>query len=113
MSHAKVKHPRELLKAPANGVKKANRWAAFRLATIYGSAATVWIFTLYSILSGLAKGNAQVSLLTWSNGVQLVFCAVMTFVGNQLGKSQEAKADADHEALTHIATVVDEIRARQ
>ena len=49
-------------------------------------------------------------MLTWSNGVQLVFCAVMTFVGNQLGKRQEAKADADHEALTHIATTVDEIK---
>lgn len=109
MSHYRVKHPAELLGSPVRGVRKANNWAAFRLAAIYGSAVTIWMFTLYSILGGLAKGNAQVALLTWSNGVQLVFCAVMTFVGNQLTKSQGAKADADHEALTHIATTVDAI----
>lgn len=102
MSHEKVKHPSEL-------VKQANNWAAFKAATIYGSAATVWVFTLYSILSGLAKGSTQIALLTWSNGVQLVFCAVMTFVGNQIDRHNKAKADADHVAMTHIATTVDDI----
>ncbi len=112
MSHPHVPHPRELLATEKRLLSKVSNAAAFRLAAVYGAAVTVWVFTLYSVLSGLAKGNLQVSLLTWSNGVQLVFCAVMTFVGNQLGKSQGAKADADHQALTHIAETVDKIAAK-
>lgn len=111
MSHPHVPHPRELLPGSGRALRRANDWAAVRLAAVYGAAATIWVFTAYSVLSGLAKGNAQVTLLTWSNGVQLVFCAVMTYVGRQLGKSQDAKADADHAALTHIATTVDEVKA--
>lgn len=112
MSHPHVPHPRELLATEKRLLGRVSNAAAFRLAAVYGAAATVWVFTLYSVLSGLAKGNAQVTLLTWSNGVQLVFCAVMTFVGNQLGRASEAKASADHEALTHIAETVDKIAGR-
>ena len=122
--HRHVPHPRDLLhKQPgltfrafcAPGVSFLARTTsrlAFVAAALYGGAATILVFLIYSVLSGLAKGNLQLTLLTWSNGVQLVFCAVMTYVGNQLAKQAQAKSDADHEAQTHIATQVDQVADR-
>ena len=110
--HHAVVHPRDLLPRTGRGLKWANDKAANLMATIYGAAITIWVFVAYSIMSGLTHGAAQVTELTWSNGVQLVFCAVMTYVGVQIGMKQAAKEDADHAALTHIATVVDRIDQR-
>lgn len=107
--HSSVKHPSELLAKPARGIVKVNDFAAFKLAALYGAAVTIWLFACYSIL-GAVFAKEQVTLLYWSNAAQLVFCPLMVYVGNKLGKSQQAKADADHEALTHIATTVDEIK---
>ena len=119
--HKHVPHPRDLLHKqpglrllpPGLGLMaKATNRLAFIAAALYGGAATIVVFLVYSVLSGLAKGNLQLTLLTWSNGVQLVFCAVMTYVGNQLAKQAQAKDDADHEALTHIASGIDELLSR-
>ena len=102
--HHAVVHPGALAKG-------ANNWAAVRLAALYGAAATIWLFAAYSVLGAVFVSH-QVTLLYWSNAAQLVFCPLMTYVGNQLGKQQAAKADADHASLTHIATVVDRIDQR-
>jgi hypothetical protein len=109
--HEHVPHPREFLKRESGAARRLNRAAAFKVAAFYGSAAAIWIFAVYSMLGAVVSNGTQNHMLYWSNGVQLVFCAVMTFVGNQLGKSQNAKADADHQALTSIHNTVDEIRA--
>ena len=108
MSHYRVKHPNELLKGSGGVVKKANDWAAFRLAALYGAALTIWLFAIYSTL-GVVFSKYQVTLLYWSNAAQLVFCPLMVYVGNLLDKKAKAKADADHEAMTHIATTADAI----
>jgi hypothetical protein len=121
--HPQVPHPRELRHKqpglrhhsylpPGLGIMaKATNRLAFVAAALYGGAATILVFLIYSVASGLAKGNLQLTLLTWSNGVQLVFCAVMTYVGNQLAKQGQAKDDADHLALTHIAEGIDKLLA--
>jgi len=116
--HPAVIHPRELLhkQAPltyrdilAPGAHFIVRWntkLAFAVAAAYGAAVTIWLFTGYTLL-GVVRPSWLTALLFWSNGVQLVFCAVMTFVGNVISRQQQAKNEADHAAQTHIATVVD------
>ena len=106
--HRHVPHPRDLLAGPGGELRKANDWAAFRLAAIYGAAITIWLFALYTFTGAIFTAQ-QPTLLYWSNGAQLVFCPLMVYVGNRLGKGQQAKADADHEALGHIANTVDKI----
>lgn len=110
-SHPQVRHPRELLASEGRLAGKLNNWAAFKVAAFYGSAAAIWLFALYSMLGAVVSNDTQNHMLYWSNGIQLVFCAVMTFVGNQLGKSQKAKEDADHQSQTHIAVTLDAARA--
>ena len=122
--HPHIPHPRDLLHKqpglshraftpPGLGfLAEATNRLAFVAAALYGGAATILVFLGYSVFSGLVKGNLQLTLLTWSNGVQLVFCAVMTYVGNQLAKQGQAKADADHEALGHIAALADQVADR-
>lgn len=119
--HPHVPHPRDLIHkqpglltapGPRSGTRllvKVNDWAALRLAAFYGAAVTIWLFALYSVL-GAVFTKEQVTLLFWSNAAQLVFCPLMVYVGNLLGKGQQAKADADHQAQTHIAATVDEIK---
>lgn len=125
--HHAVVHPRELLhKQPgithrdllgpeARGflgkLSELNTRAAVFVCACYGSALAVWLFALFAIVSGLAKGSEQITLLTWSNGVQLVFCAVGTLASLVTQKQGQAKADADHAAQTHIATMVDASKA--
>lgn len=109
--HSQVRHPRDLLPQAGHWLVRWNTRLAFAVAAAYGAAVTIWLFVGYTLL-GVVKPGWLTELLFWSNGVQLVFCAVMTFVGNQLAKSGQAKADADHAALTHIATVVDRIDAK-
>lgn len=112
MSHEQVPHPSELTRREAaNKLAAINNWAALKLAACYGAAVTIWLFMLYSLL-GAIFSREQVELLYWSSGAQLVFCPLMVYVGNVLGKDAKAKADADHQALTHIATTVDEIKEK-
>jgi hypothetical protein len=111
MMHDRVKHPAELLKASTGKVTAFNQRCAFTVAGVYGAAVTIWLFVAYSVM-GAVMPSEITPLLYWSNSVQLVFCAVMTFVGNTLDRHNKAKADADHEALTHIATVVDAIAVK-
>lgn len=106
--HPHVRHPRELLRREGGALRTANDWAAFRLAAIYGAAITIWLFAAYTFLGAVFTAQ-QPTLLYWSNGAQLVFCPLMVYVGNRLGKGQQAKADADHEALSHIANAADKI----
>lgn len=108
MQHPNVVHPRDLAAAQGRFIKKVNDHAALRLAAFYGAAVTIWLFAAYSML-GAVFVSQQPTMLYWSNAAQLIFCPLMVYVGNLLGKGQSAKADADHLALTHIATTVDAI----
>lgn len=107
MTHPEVPHPRELGTWENKLLKKVNDWAALRLAAVYGAAITIWLFAAYSMGGALVSNTTQNHMLYWSNAAQLIFCPLMVYVGNLLGKGQSAKADADHQALTHIATQVD------
>lgn len=111
--HPQVPHPADLLATEAvtawQKLIKGNEWLAFKVAAIYGAALTIWLMLGYTLL-GAAEPHMLTTLLYWSNGVQLCFCGVMTFVGNKLSKQSAAKADADHQAQSHVATVVDDIK---
>ena len=125
--HHAVIHPRELLRrqrgvtagdllpsqsaGPLAFLSRLSTRAAIFVCACDGSAAAVWLFAAFAIFSGLAKGQEQITLLTWSNGVQLVFCAVGTLASLVTQKQGQAKADSDHRSLSHIATTVDDIKA--
>ncbi|HEY6278718.1 MAG TPA: hypothetical protein VIX86_20590 [Streptosporangiaceae bacterium] len=108
-SHPRVRHPGRAAQPSSKFLVRANNWAALRLAAFYGAAATIWLFAVYSLFGALVSQQQQVTMLYWSNAAQLVFCPLMVYVGNLLGRGQQAKADADHEALTHIALAADAI----
>lgn len=111
--HPAVVHPNKLLKDGNTIVGRINTKIAFMTAAFYGSAFAIWAFTLYSMLGAVVSTGVQNHMLYWSNAVQLLFCAVMTFVGNQISKSGQAKADADHAALTHIANQIDALAGQK
>lgn len=126
--HHAVIHPRDLLRrqpgvsaadllppqspgGPLAFLSRLSTRAAIFVCACYGSAAAVWLFAAFAIFSGLTKGQEQITLLTWSNGVQLVFCAVGTLASLVTQKQGQAKADSDHRSLSHIANTVDAIKA--
>jgi hypothetical protein len=109
-SHPKVVNPRHLRQRrdkPSGGVARRNDWAATRLAGLFGIAWTVWVFMFYGFL-GAVFTRQQVTLLYWSNWVQLWALPVMVYVGNRIQRSSDAQSDAMTAALSHIATVEDQ-----
>lgn len=105
-SHPAVDHPDSLLKDGKRNIRKANDFAALKLAAFYGAALTIWLFALYTMLGAIFV-KEQPTLLYWSNGAQLIFCPLMVYVGNLISKKADAKKESDHKALTHIANVLD------
>lgn len=109
-AHEAVPHPDSFIKNGKKTIRHANDWAALKLAAFYGAAVTIWLFALYTLL-GAVFTKQQPTLLYWSNGAQLVFCPLMVYVGNLISKQANAKKEADHIALTHLANTGDEIHA--
>lgn len=107
--HQAVDHPDSFV---TNGKKAlghfTDRFATW-LSGVYGKPATIWAFIGYSLVGAFVTVDILNKMLYWSNTVQLVFCAVSTYVGVKILKRQQAQDKANHKALTHIANVVDTI----
>jgi hypothetical protein len=110
-SHDAVTHPREFLATEKTAIGRANDWAASHLAVIFGLVWTVWLFATVPLLVLLApSGLRSVVFYLASGWIQLWALPLFVYVGNKLQKSSDAQSDAQHQALTHIATVEDELK---
>lgn len=105
--HPAVKRPDHI--AGARKMVRFNDFLAIKLVALYGTAFAIWLFAAYSLAGALVGDKTLAHMLYWSNAAQLTFCPASLYVGNILQKQAAKKAEADHQALTHIANVVDKI----
>ncbi len=107
--HPAVTHPGELLAAERRAIGRANEWLATHLAVVFGAVWTVWVFFVWPLLaqffSPLVEAKTSYYAQSW---VQLFALPLFVWVGNRLQRSADAQSDAQHLALTHIATVSDQ-----
>jgi hypothetical protein len=111
-SHPRVKHPNELLVKAGGRIRGLNEkileWCANNLGA---SVVTFWI-ALVAPLAVLPMSSGAKLLLAVISGswFQWWMLPAIQRSGIKADAKREAKASADHEALTHIANTVDEIR---
>jgi hypothetical protein len=111
-NHDAVVHPAEFLAAaqPESRVARANNWLAGHLAMVFGLAWTVWAFMIVPLVVLLAPAGIRSVVFYLASGwIQLWALPLFVFTGNRLQKSADAQSDAQHQALTHIATTGDEV----
>lgn len=111
-AHPQVCHPHE----------SVNDRLGDRISAAFGSMATFWILVGWQ-LGWMLLAECGVwwfgsdkypfaFLLFLSNLIQLWALPVLGNTANRADEKRRAKADADHQALTHIALQVDAIAAR-
>jgi hypothetical protein len=107
-AHGAVAHPRELLNRTVSRHDKALAWIASHVlaSRLMADAALVLPLLVLPMSTG-AKVTLGVLSGSW---IQWWALPMLQRSQNEADAKREAKADADHAALTHIATVVDAIR---
>lgn len=112
MIHPRVIHPRELLKKDTMAITKFNLKVAVQLGKVLGN---MWFF-YFCVVLDLAELPAVISahsIIAWvtyiaQTVIQLVALPVLQVYQNIQNTQNDAKADADHQALTYLATIQDE-----
>lgn len=115
MSHPSVKHAIELrIERHRGGMGKvglANDWLATKMAAIFGIAWTIWLFFIIPLVAAHLPSSIEAQIFFYSSGwIQLFALPLMIYVGNKLQRSSDAQSEVQHEALTHIATVSDQLK---
>jgi hypothetical protein len=110
-SHPRVKHPREAL--ASQELSRFNNWVTNHLALALGSVAGMWLAFVVPLLAFEIPPLLRILGLISSYWVQLWALFVLQRTANRADAQRNAKADVDHEALTHIANVIDRIEANQ
>lgn len=106
--HPAVTHPASLVEPPGG----VNDWLAQHLVAVFGTVWTVWIFIVYPLLALLFPHSVQNIVFFISSGwVQLWALPLLNYTQNRADALRSAKADVDHQALTHVATTLDEATA--
>lgn len=110
--HPHVKHPRELDPARETFGERLNGWVTDHLAMALGSVAGMYLALVIPLLAFEIPALLKVVGLVSSYWIQLwaLFCLQRS--ANRAEARRAAKADTDHEALTHIANVIDRIEAK-
>lgn len=109
MTHPAVQHPHELLVAERAAVARVNDWLAQHLALVFGSVWTIWTFIVVPLAALLMPDGAQKVIFFLASGwIQLFALPLFVYVSNRVNAKQDAKADADHQAQVHMATVGDD-----
>lgn len=105
--HPRVKHPNELTEF--KDISKFNDWVTNHLALALGSVVGMYCALLIPLLALPIPAFQKIVIIISSNWIQLwgLFCLQRS--ANIADARRQAKADADHEALTHIALTVDRI----
>jgi hypothetical protein len=111
-SHPHVKHPRDLAHPPSGLVGRLNDWVTDHLAVALGSVVGLYLALIIPLMALPIPAFSKIVIIISSNWIQLwgLFCLQRS--ANRTDVKRMLKADADHEALTHIANVVDQIDAR-
>ena len=112
--HPAVQHPVHLrIRRHREGmgtVGKANDWLATHLAIVFGVCWTIWVFFIVPIIAYFLPAAIQGHIFFFSSGwIQLFALPLMVYVGNKLQRSSDAQSEVIHDALTHIATVSDQL----
>jgi hypothetical protein len=104
--HPAVDHPRSRL-APQGGW---NDFAARHLVALFGTVWTVWLFVAYPLLALLFPHSVQNVVFFISSGwIQLWALPLLNYTQNRADELRAAKADTDHQALTHVAVTLDQV----
>ena len=108
--HPRVKHPNELTEF--RDISKFNDWVTDHLALALGSVMGMWLALIVPLIALPIPAFAKIVVIISSNWIQLwgLFCLQRS--ANIADARRQAKADADHEAMTHIALTVDRIEAK-
>jgi hypothetical protein len=109
--HPQVPHPKDLMVQR----ESFDRNLARKLGAVLGNMK----FFYFCVILDLAMLPAVIlagSVIAWvtyiaQTVIQLLALPVLQVYQNLITEASDAKADADHMALTHIAQVVDEIRS--
>lgn len=112
MNHPAVKHPKHFLKE-RQGLDKFNRAVAVRLGNSLGSMPFFWICVVLDLaeLPAVIAANNVIVWVTYISQavIQLIALPILSVQQNIQAEKKDASDQAVHEALTHIATQVDNI----
>jgi len=79
-------------------VSKINDWIAIRSTLVFGSMWLTYAFFLYGFLP-IVFPSEQVTILYWSNTIQLWALPLLLVGTNLLGRAAEIRAKQDHQIL--------------
>ncbi len=109
--HEHVVHPSSLMARPEGAASRLSAFLASRLASVFGLAATIWLFFIAPLLVQFLPARVQAHFFFYASGwVQLFALPLLVWVGNRVQKSSDAQSEAQHQALTHIALVGDDVK---
>ena len=105
-----VKHPADLADIPT--LSKFNDWVTDHLAMALGSILGMYLALIIPLVALGVPILYQLVVIISSGWIQCwgLFCLQRS--SNRAERIREAKADADHEALTHIANVAEDCQRR-
>lgn len=117
-THDAVIHPAEWLKASEEeltGLRRqvavVNDWLASHLGLVFGSVWIVWVFFLWPLIAQFESAIVQQKTSYYSQSwVQLFALPLFVYIGNKLQRTSDAQSDVQHQALTHIANVGDDVK---
>ncbi|HEX4774310.1 MAG TPA: hypothetical protein VH234_02235 [Candidatus Saccharimonadales bacterium] len=109
--HIEVPHPRELLKKPTTPTTRFNTWLAVIITKAVGSMWCAYAFFLLDLLMlpPVIKAHSVITWVTYiaQTVLQLILLPVIMVGQNVIQDQNDAKADADHQTLTYLATLQD------
>lgn len=108
-THPSVPHPRDLTR-PAR-LSRASDWLTRHLALSLGSVTGMWAALTVPLVAFGVPPLLKVLGLVSSYWIQLWALFVLQRSANAADAKREAKADADHAALSHIAVTTDRVLA--
>jgi hypothetical protein len=107
LRHPRVPHPAELVSKRTSAF---NAWVTDHLALALGSVTGMYLALMVPLVAFRIALLLKILGLVSSYWIQLWALFVLQRSANMADVKRDAKADADHEALTSIHRVVDEIR---
>lgn len=111
IGHKEVLHPRTF-RSPKSVTEQFNRAIAVRLGKILGN---MWFFYFCVVLDiaelpAVISAHSTIAWITYiaQTVIQLVALPILQVAQNIQQEYNDSKAEADHKALTYLATIQDE-----
>lgn len=109
MTHPAVRHPRELLATERAAVGWFNTAVSRVASSVLGSMALFWVTFLVPLLTLPASDAVKLVVsIVFSSWFQAWALPVLQNAANRAEAQRDAKADVDHAAQVHVATVGDD-----